>query len=374
MSTPAEVSRVQIAAAALVAGSVTQAQSTEVIAAAQAVVVDPIITPTGPTGSTGSTSPPPPGTVTATRLSPNNPETPFGGYGFYFSPACMMSNGVIHHVWQSQDKDGNSIGGTWEYDAINKTATRVKSGPPNNPENMGCCYVPSVNMVYNGAGGPDGGTNVVQNSKFDRANKAYIPLPLFGNADACHLYDPTRDRLVMFGGWTPDANNVYIRPLNQQPWTTLQVGNAPVCLPETGSGITFLRAAMGADGITGIIDNTDVLKEWDGTSANWVNRPTTGTKPPKFAVMCRVNDTYVAYVGYNALSQGAQSAPGSPRCVAYVCPRSTWVWTATSILALPVLGEWATMSQNILVPDNERNRAILLIGSGYVEMIALTLT
>lgn len=344
------VTTVKTTSDALEPGPFSAAQATALVAQAGAVVA---------AANNVAIEEPPPippaGSVSAVRLSPVNPQTPFGGYGFQFCHACMMPNGKIHHVWD----------GTWELDTINKTASRVKSGPPNKPENFGVCFVPGENAVYNGDGGPDAAVDVVHAGRYDVAANSYAnSIPAGTTGDASMLFDPARNRLLSFGGWTPGAPTSTLQlGVAGAPWVFHALANPPVCLPETGSGMTYARSGMLANGTCGVFDNNREIKEWDGVASAYVTRPTTGPKPPRHSVGTIVNDAYVFFCGYDEIVWGAGSESSDVN-VLYVCPRSTWVWTAYTT---PAAVTPRPSSGLIPVADHERNRLILLISAGFVE-------
>ena len=315
-----------------------------------------------PASTTWNVIAPLPTSLVLVRKSPANTGIEYGGFNFQFNTGCMIGGGQLHHIWNSVWRF-NTLSGA----ASKQTCTNSDGSPVIvRPENCDQEYVESLGLVFETTGAPVGAFR-----SFNPVTNVFTILP--GSAqegDVLLLNDRPRNRLLTIAGYTPPTD-VRAYALPSGPWTNVPTTNPPKATFDYAK-LSMFRGGISLLGRVGFFGDYNELSELEGGASIWVDRPTTGTKPPFYThfVYYEPHDSYYAWCGANVVA-GANS-PAVLKF--YRLRRSTWVWEELAV-TFPAVGAPTSRSmvQNILIADPENEQLVLMVGDGYVRLYTLDL-
>lgn len=354
MSDAAQITRVKNAANALVAGSVTQSQSTEVIAAANAVIVDPI-TPTGPTGPTAPTGPTG-GTAGGPTGTWSNlvSGTPFDDSSAYWTRPAINPLTMKMLIPGFQGRTGL-------FDFATGLITLVAGSKWANAENYGIDHDGvsrfwlSAQAPSNGVFAPTGPLSARSGyfSDTDPGISAANTFTPFGYVSANGQVGFAQGYHVGVGSWSVDADGAAVTRLSDMVKRAVTcVGAIPPpawggiggvdwqkqAAVDTRNGKVYVLAPDHANGTVATVYRLDdLIAAFEGTKsvATWVKLTTPGTVPPLTTVIALDEgaDTIVGYCGVDQYVDGGHPAPqtGLIRRTTYLLPLSAPTWSTLPV-------------------------------------------
>lgn len=247
-----------------------------------------------PPGTTPPDPPIPPATGTGTWSLISVGAT--GRYNWYYNlGAACPTTGEMWMAWSGVTSRYSPTSNTWSTDAqTNSMGWR---------ENFAAiCDAAGVVHIAPGTSGPPDWSGFVT---YNMTTKTYTKIAGGGcNAHSVLGLDPTRARLVTFGGWSTNCA-IQARPVSGTQWTPLAPTGPVPPLTQEDARETSRRG--GVDSRTGnawVLADDRELYVYTAASNAWARVPTTGTKPGRYAIAAlhETANTIVAAMGCDGLN------------------------------------------------------------------------